>query len=234
MSNNNFTFSAYENMFKKLLDLGYRDITLHDFFSNNYDDSAFILVNRIDVDMRIDRLRRILEIFKNLRLKGTIFFRLHAPNYNLLSIGNIRIVQELLDIGCEIGLHTELEDVSGYCGINSVDLLRKEIELLELAFGVKVYGTASHGDITHYNNLDFWKKHTPRKFGLEYEAYDGSLWNNCRYISDSEWTTWKAYNNGHIMVGDNRTPVEHASCDRPNILHLLTHPENWYEKYIYE
>ena len=34
-----------------------------------------------------------------------------------------------------------------------------------------------------------------------YEAYDNKLWDNCRYVSDSEWTQWKAYENG-ILLGN--------------------------------
>ena len=29
------------------------------------------------------------------------------------------------------------------------------VELFEIIFSIKVYGTASHGDMTQYNNLDF-------------------------------------------------------------------------------
>ena len=87
--------------------------------------------------------------------------------------------------------------------------------------------------MTHYNNLDFWKTNNPKKFGLVYEAYDEKLWNYCRYISDSEWTQWKAYENGRLLQDDRRTPIEHMG-DNCKVLHLLTHPESWYEGFIYE
>ena len=160
---------------------------------------------------------------------------MHAPNYNLFSIGNIQIVKDLVDIGCEIGLHTELEDVGGYCNMNKKkkELLRKEIDLFETIFETKIYGTASHSDMTHFNNLDFWKYHEPKNFGLIYEVYDKKLWNNCRYVSDSEWIRWKAYENGKLLENDRRNPIEHIK-DNPKILHILTHPESWYQRYIYE
>lgn len=88
--------------------------------------------------------------------------------------------------------------------------------------------------MTPFNNLDFWKKYSVNEFGLVYEAYDKKLWNSCRYVSDSEWTQWKAYENGLLLQNDRRSPIEHIREDMPNVLLLLTHPESWYERYIYE
>lgn len=230
----NFTFGYYTQIFQAAIRNNYKIITLKEFFSDEYNQENKILVNRIDVDVKIERLKIIHKIFKELNVKASIYLRLHAPAYNLLSIGNIKIIQDLLSIGCEIGLHTELQDVGGYCNIERNELLKKEIELFETIFKTKIYGTASHGDMTHYNNLDFWKNHTLNEFSLLYEAYDKKLWNNCRYVSDSEWTKWKAYEAGKLLENDRRTPIEHINEEQPKVLHLLTHPESWYNEYIHE
>ena len=230
----NFTFKEYKKIFQEALNNKYQIITLKEFFLDEYDKDKKILVNRIDVDIKIERLRTIYKIFKELNIRASIYLRIHASDYNLLSIGNIKIIQDLISIGCEIGLHTELEDVNNYCNIDSKALLQKEIELFEILFNIRLYGTASHGDRTPFNNLDFWQKHSAKDFGLLYEAYDKKLWNYCRYVSDSEWTQWKAYENGVLLEDDRRTPIEHIKEDRPKVLHFLTHPESWYERYIYE
>ena len=229
----NFTFEYYKTIFEQAIADGYEIITLKEYFSDEYDKESKILVNRIDVDIKIDRHRIIYKIFKDLNIKGSIYVRLHAPEYNLCTINNINIIKDLISIGCEIGLHTELEDVRGYCNIDTEKLLGSKINFLELLFNTKIYGTASHGDMTHYNNLDFWKTNKPEHYGLLYEAYDEKLWKHCRYVSDSEWTQWKAYNNGEVIEGDRRTPIEHMKEEVP-VLHLLTHPESWYDTYIYE
>ena len=230
---NDFTFKYYEKIFQTAVKSGYRIITLKEFFLNEFDKREKILVNRIDVDVKIKRLKIIYKILKQLNIKASIYVRLHSPTYNLLSIDNIKIIQDLISIGCEIGVHTELEDIEGYCNIDKKQLLKNEIKILETIFKSKIYGTASHGDITHYNNLDFWKNHTSDDFGLVYEAYDKKLWNNCRYVSDSEWIKWKAYENGKLIKNDRRSPIEHMQ-DNCKVLLILTHPESWYEKYIYE
>lgn len=229
----NFTFNSYKKIFQIALEQGYSVITLKEFFSNEFDKNKKILINRIDVDFKIDRLNHIYEIFKDLNITASIYVRLHSPNYNLLTIGNIRIIQKLIDIGCEIGLHTELEDVGNYCNIDKQELLKKEIQLFETIFQTKIFGTASHGDMTPHNNLDFWENNKPKNFGLMYEAYDERLWNHCRYVSDSEWVQWKAYENGIRLDNDRRTPLEHLQ-ETPPIFHLLTHPESWYNEYIHE
>ena len=228
-----FTFVTYKNIFQTAIEKNYKIITLKEFFLNEYDNRSNILVNRIDVDVKIDRLKIIYDIFRELNVRASIYLRIHAPNYNLFSIGNIQIVKDLISIGCEIGLHTELEDMGGYCFVEKKELLKKEIELFETIFQTKIYGTASHGDMTKFNNLDFWKENKPEDFGLVYEAYDKKLWNNCKYVSDSEWTIWKTYENGVLLENDRRCPIEHME-ENPQILHILTHPESWYDRYIYE
>jgi hypothetical protein len=228
-----FTFSDYEQMFSLILKNGYRVITLREYFENEFNTNEKILVNRVDVDIKIERLPRFLEIYQSLGIHASIFLRIHSPAYNLFSFGNITIMQSLIEAGNEIGLHTELVDAEGHCQIDGPVLLRSEIKLLETVSGAQIYGTASHGDMTSFNNLHFWKRHSASDFGLLYEAYDAKLWNHCRYVSDSEWVRWKAYQDGKLIGGDNRTPIEHAQ-EGPRVLHLLTHPESWYSRYIHE
>lgn len=230
----NFTFKYYKEIFQTALANNYQIITLKEFFLDEFDSQKKVFINRIDVDIKIERLRDIYKIFTELKIRASIYLRLHAPNYNLLSISNILIIQKLKSIGCEISLHTELEDVGEYCNLNKNNLLKQQIDLFELLIGSKIYGTASHGDRTPYNNLNFWDKNKPSDFGLVYEAYDKRLWNSCRYVSDSEWTKWKSYDNGKLLENDRRTPIEHMLDDSPSCFHLLTHPESWYYEYIYE
>lgn len=229
-----FTFNNYKKMLLSIKDNNYKVITLKEFFLDQYNKDEKILVNRIDVDIKIERLKAIHKILQELDIKATIFVRIHSPNYNLFSMGNIAIIQDLISLGCEIGLHTELEDMYGYCNIEQTKLLVQEIKFLETVFGIKIFGSASHGDMTHYNNLDFWKTHKPEEFNLLYEAYDEKLWKNCRYVSDGEWTQWKAYEGGILLENDRRAPEDHIRDSNPKALYLLTHPECWYNKYIYE
>ena len=229
-----FRFNDYEAMLEGLLDAGYRFVTLREYFLGEAVQAPKIIVNRIDVDVRVERLHSLRRILQKLGVRASIYPRLHASSYNLLNLGTVRLLQDLVADGHEIGLHSELMDAQGLLELDGASLLRAELHLLETLLKTKIHGTAAHGDMTPFNNLHFWRSHAPAEFGLIYEAYDPQLWNHCRYVSDSEWTRWKSYDDGALREGDRRTPLEHVLEDSPNVLYLLTHPESWYEHYIHE
>lgn len=228
-----FTFDEYIKIFEAAKRFDYDVITVRSFFEGTYNKARKIIVNRVDVDVKINRVPKVLDAWSKTGAVGTFFLRLHAPNYNLLNIGNLQIARSILSSGCEVGLHTELEDIKGFLAVDPATVLREEVDLLESFLSTKIVGSASHGDMTAFNNLDFWRSHKAADFGLLYEAYDSQLWENCRYISDSEWTRWKAYDNGTLRPNDRRSPVEHMSEGLP-VICLLTHPESWYDHYIHE
>ena len=229
-----FRYSDYVAMLEGLLGAGYQFVTLREYFAGKVPLNSKIVVNRIDVDVKIERLRILRPIFKRLGIRASIYPRLHADAYNFLNFGTIQLFRSLIADGHEVGLHTEMMDAQGYLGVDGSALLRTELQLIESLLSTKIFGTASHGDMTAYNNLHFWKTHTPADFGLLYEAYDSLLWDHCRYVSDSEWTRWKSYEGGKLLGGDNRSPLDLAREDAPPLIYLLTHPESWYEHYIHE
>ena len=120
---------------------------------------------------------------------------------------------------------------------DETECLIRDLKILERMFNTKVRGVASHGGLTGLNNLDFWKSRNANDFGLLYEVYDTNpsfnLFNESFYVSDSEWTKWKAYNKGILVKDDRRTPSEHA-LEGHNLIHLLIHPDTYYNNHIYE
>ncbi len=229
----NFTYAHYADIFRVARDEGYQIITLEDWFKRKYGAGRKVLINRIDVDDNIGRLWRMADIFDGLGVRASIFLRLHATRYNLLFFDNIRLVRHLLAGGHEIGLHSEIEDVRHLCGLDPTRALRAELALFSGLLGVNSCGLASHRDLTPYNNLDFWKDHSPEDFGLLYEAYDDGLWTGSRYVSDSEYTQWKSYEKGVLREGDRRCACEHIREGVP-VLYLLTHTCSWYKEHIHE
>ena len=93
---NNFTFANYANIFNAISEAGYRAITMREYFEGAFTPSEQLLVSRVDVDIKIDRLPRFLAIYKSLNIRATFFLRLHAPSYNLMSFGNVAIVRDLV------------------------------------------------------------------------------------------------------------------------------------------
>ena len=233
-----FTFKNLEKAYIKALSQGYKIITCEEYFNNKlkYNNSK-ILVNRIDIDLYFNRTQGLLEIFKKLNMKGSFFIRLHAKEYNPFSFESYRIIKELLEINCEIGYHSEIIDQSKIWNESAEECLKRDIEVFNKMYDYKIKGVCSHGGLTGYNNLDFWKNKKPSDYGLLYEAYDTepsfNLFNNSFYISDSEWTRWKCYDKGKLLKGNHKTFSDHLEAQHP-LIYLLIHSDTYYKNHCYE
>jgi hypothetical protein len=196
-----------------------------------------IVVLRVDVDVSLKKGEMLCEIFNELGIKATFFIRLHAKEYNPFDFENYRILRFIRDSGHEIGLHTEVIDQAKIWREPAEVSLRRDLDVLASLVGGPILGAACHSGLTGNNNLDFWKGRSPSEFGLLYEGYDETeafgLFGKSRYVSDSEWTRWKAYNNNQLMQGDRRKPSEHL-VDNPKCLYLLLHSDTYYTHHIYE
>lgn len=232
-----FTFDFIKSEYQKIQQLGYQFVTCSEYIEIKKKDFTKILVNRVDVDISVRKTSILLDIFKSLGIKATFFIRLHASEYNPFSFENYRILRRVVEEGHELGYHSEVVDQGAIWNEDEKDCLERDIDILQRMFKTKVHGVASHGGLTGLNNLDFWKNRNAKDFGLLYEAYDSNpdfnLFHECFYISDSEWTQWKAYNKGVLVKDDRRTPSEHA-LDGHKLINLLIHPDTYYFYHIYE
>tara|TARA_B110000003_G_scaffold170929_1_gene170610 strand:- start:11548 stop:12282 length:735 start_codon:yes stop_codon:yes gene_type:complete len=230
-----FTYTNLEKILTNAISYGYRFIR-HDEYAENKNYSDKIILLRIDVDSKINNLRSILPILKKNKIKATIFFRVHSEFYNLFGFESIRIVNQCISDGHEIGYHSEIVDVEMINNIDALSVLKKDISIMETFFGIKIKGIASHGGLTGYNNLDFWKNNNPRNLGYSYEAYhdDFQLFNKCLYISDSENYRWKKYLNGKVIKSkDVIEPSKELRKDN-KLVNLLIHPDIYYNNHVYE
>jgi hypothetical protein len=235
MQHSNFTFKHYKEIFQIAINQGYKVVTCIDYFLNYQEYiNDKILINRVDIDLSCIMAKKACEIFNELKIVSSFFVRLHAKEYNPFSFENYLCLEYIKDTGHEIGLHSEVIDCSkiwdeppGYC-------LRKDLKILNTIFNFSdcINGVASHGGITGYNNLDFWKDSKPSQYELCYEAYDPILFNNF-YTSDSLITKWKCYDKGVEIVGNNKCICEHLK-DNHRVIYCVTHPSQYYERHVYE
>ncbi len=237
-----FTFKNLTLEYQLAIDAGYEIITCEEFSRKKKKDKKNtlskqkIVVNRIDIDLSVKKAKVLLSIFNNLNIKGTFFIRLHASEYNPFSFENYKIIREIVDSGHEIGYHSEVIDQAFIWKEDAAKCLLRDIRVIEEIFSTKVKGVASHGGMTGLNNLDFWTYKKASDFGLLYEAYDEqpnfNLFNTSLYLSDSNWTYWKAYKNGSLLLNDNRSLSGHIN--ESNLIYLLIHPETYYYEHFYE
>lgn len=231
-----FKIRTLEEQYKKAQDLGYEFFTCLDYF-NKKNVNKLTIVNRVDIDLSIGKAEKIREMFERLNIKASFFVRLHAPEYNVFSFENYRILKQIIHDGHEIGYHSEVVDQSAIWKEDASACLRRDIEVLERILEVKICGVASHGGMTGLNNLDFWRDFKPNDFNLSYEAYEDSssfkLFTNSFYISDSEWTRWKCYSKGELQNNDKRSFGEHLD-DKHKLIYLLVHPDTYFSNHFYE
>jgi hypothetical protein len=142
----------------------------------------------------------------------------------------------MINSGHEIGYHSEVVDEAVIWGEDQTSCLIRDIDVFNMMYGVKIKGVASHGGGTGYNNLDYWKNRRPQDLNLLYEGYDleptYNIFQEAFYISDSEWIRWKCYDKGVKVTDDYRSPSEHVK-DQHSLIHLLIHPDTYYENHIY-
>lgn len=237
MAKYNFTWDNIKKEYISFIKNGYQIITCEEYVKQKGKISQKTVVNRIDIDFSIKKVNNLLDIFDKLNIKGTFFVRLHAPEYNPFSFEGYKVLKRLLNSGNELGYHSEIIDQSIIWNENAEICLKRDLNILGNMFDYKVKGIASHGGYTGYNNLDFWKDKTAKDFDLLYEAYDKeaefNLFQESFYISDSEWTKWKCYNNGKLLENDSRSPAEHIKDNHP-LIYLLIHPDTYYKNHFYE
>ena len=234
-----FTYKNIEEQYKQVKELGYIFVTCEEFVKLKPGLKATdkIVVNRIDIDLSVKKTKRLVDVFNELKIKGTFFLRLHAPEYNPFSFENYKIIKFLIDSGHELGYHSEVIDQSIIWNEDAKECLLRDIKVINEMFNININGVASHGGMTGDNNLDFWKERKASDFNLLYEAYDHqpefNLFREAFYISDSEWVRWKCYDKGKLKAGDNRTFVEHAK-DAHSLINILIHPDTYYDSHFYE
>ena len=237
MKNFQFTFANIEEQYKLALNNGYKFITCSEYYETKNKLAPLTIVNRIDIDQSVKKAERLRRIFYRLGIKATFFVRLHAPEYNPFSFENYRILKSIINDGNEIGYHSEIIDQANIWNEDPSMCLKKDIKILNKMLDIKIKGVASHGGMTGLNNLDFWNDKVPAEFDLCYEAYQNSiefnLFNNSFYISDSEWTKWKCYENGKLLVNNRKSFGEHCK-DKRSLIYLLIHPETYYDNHFYE
>ena len=236
MAKFHFTFKSIEKQYQQAIKVGYKFITCAEYVKCKHQLSPLTIVNRVDVDFSLKKAKRLGEIYNELGIKASFFIRLHASEYNPFSFENYKVVKFLKESGHEIGYHSEVIDQSVIWQENATECLKRDIDVFNRMFNVEIEGIASHGGMTGLNNLDFWKDKKAKDFNLLYEAYDRDnfdLFHNSYYISDSEWTQWKCYNNGNLCEGDRRSFQEHAKDKKP-LLYLLIHSDTYFDEHFYE
>lgn len=152
-----FTYPAYVELLEHLQS-NYELIT-----AKEYDpkcDEPTVVV-RHDVDWSLESALHMARLENDLGIQSTYFVLLSCPTYNLFSEYGMDIIDEMLDLGHEIGLHYDIPIYNRRTEYAHVQLLEIEIASLErLIHGQKTSCISCHNtSILDYDPLrNVWLK----------------------------------------------------------------------------
>ena len=195
----NFTYDHYRKTLKDYIKNGY-EVTD---FSKTKNGKQLILRHDIDMDMSL--AENISKIEYDLSLTSIYFVRIHAKNYNALSIPSVKTMQKIASRGQEIGFHYEPSFTKDEDHENAI-LAGKE--LLEKTTGLKIR---------------YYTLHEPARTGLDMSkvlpemnrSYGVKFYEGFKYLSDSSARWREGCFSEHV--------------NRWEKLVVLTHPFWWYE-----
>lgn len=197
-----FTLSAYRTLLTDLRNVGYEFVDYE-----TLDPQLSHIILRHDVDISPHFCLDVAEVESNLGIKSTYFFLLRSELYNFFSNENLRIVEKLLALGHEVGLHFD------------ATLYDQSFDSLDRAAALECASMEVFLD----RPIKVISFHRPAKVFLDYEGsiagrvhtYAPRFFSDIGYYSDSR---------GAWQDGD---PLKlHFVRDR-RAFQLLTHPVWW-------
>ena len=186
---------------------------------------------RHDVDKKPQNALIVAGIEQELGISSTYYFRTVPESFNL------RIIQEIHDMGHEIGYHYEVLDKVKGDHEQAIELFEYELSL----FPCPIRTICMHGNpMTPWDNRDLWKEYDYKKFGLAGEAYLSLDFSKIKYFSDTGRAWHDRYSVKDISGNrnDRLTNISDTS-DLVNYIHehseplcIVTHPQRWNDALI--
>jgi hypothetical protein len=221
-----FTFDIYRNLCNVILKR-HTPINVLGYLQHPPEYAAII---RHDVDKKPQNALIMAGIEQELGISSTYYFRTVPDSFNL------HIIQEIHDMGHEIGYHYEVLDKVNGDYSKAIKLFEHELSL----FPYQIQTICMHGNpMTPWDNRDLWKKYDYKQFGLAGEAYLSLDFSKIRYFSDTGRAWHDRYSVKDITDNkDDRTTNISDTFDLVNYIHglseplcIVTHPQRWNDAY---
>ncbi|WP_309616477.1 GCN5 family acetyltransferase [Salinibacterium sp.] len=208
-----FSFADYSNTLRAYKDAGYAVTSFVEFLKNPQPKH---LVLRHDLDNSIEQALRVARLDADAGCSSSIFVRVHARGYNLMSLPSLSAITEMEELGHEIGLHLE-GGIGSVLGGDEREWAQRQKNVFEAALGRSFTGFSLHeparmGGLAFANALlESWSD------TVRYHAYEERFTTpTLKYLSDSSGN-WRE---GHFGLWVDKVPQ----------LQVLTHPFWWFDK----
>jgi hypothetical protein len=178
---------------------------------------ARFLVLRHDVDFALEEALPLAELEAALGVRATYFVLPHGP-YNLFGPPACSLLQRILALGHEIGLHY---DVAFYGTEGGPSALGREAAALEARFGTRIRVVAEH-------NPGLAPRPESLNLADRLDAYAPEFTRDLKYVSDS-CQFWREGCFCALVAEERPHPLElQPGASAPRV-QVLTHPIWWSE-----
>lgn len=171
-------------------------------------DQPFVLW-RHDVDISINRARRLAVIESEHNVVATYFINIHSEFYNCFEASQSALLKDILDMGHRLGLHFDANYYHVRNEASLDELIAREAELVKSIFGA---------------NVDAFSFHDPSELHLSWmsESYAGIL--NCYSRQFRESISYCSDSNGYWRY---KRLIDQLTEGKDPRIQVLTHPGLW-------
>jgi hypothetical protein len=170
--------------------------------------SRFLLW-RHDIDLSPNRSLVLAKEEYQVGLKSTYFINPHSEFYNVAELGQHKIVQEILSMGHDLGLHLDLGFHDVKFEQNLIDIVECESDFLCRLFGIKPVAFSFHNPVAAHLTFE------AEQYGGLVNCYSRRFKTEVAYCSDSNGY-WR-FRRLHDVLSQAVDPC----------LQVLTHPGWW-------
>lgn len=202
-----FSFKHYREIMRSINQKGYKTISFYEECSSKH-----VLV-RHDVDIDLDSALEIARIERQENVKATYYIWINSPFYNIFERRYSKIINEILSLGHDIGLHFDETAYEIICEEDILKYIEKECFIINSYFGIQIRSISFHRPSKYVleNNL---------ALGKYINTYSNKYFKEYKYISDS---------NGIWRDGCGCNLFSENKFDR---IQLLTHPIWWKQNHM--
>lgn len=210
------SFDFYQKTLWHALDKGYKITCLAD-----YKPAKRVLLLRHDLEYDVTKASQMAKIEHASKIKATYMVRVHSNSYNPYSFRNYYHLKQILDLGHEIGLHSENLDFARLMNQDVADVMNRDKKILELMLNTKIQGVAGHRDLVGMKNGAYWERTDPKEHGFKYSAWDNKFIAGALLVSDAI---------GAASEKDQpQTPLYDAISSLHPKIYATIHPDVWSE-----
>lgn len=200
-----FTFDHYREIMRSINKNGYKSVRFYE-----EAEGKQVLV-RHDIDIDLDAALEMAKIENEEEIKATYYIWLNSPFYNIYEARYRVIINKILELGHDIGLHF---DETAYKIETKDDILywiNKECDLINNYFNISIKSVSFHrpSEYVLQGDLDL---------GNYVNTYSNKYFKEYKYISDSNGI-WREGCGCNLFKANNFERVQ-----------LLTHPIWWKEE----